>query len=62
MGGGYPSAEVQSVYSTAQADWAIVFNEAQSLKWEAKRHFLKTKTSTEKKKKKKPQLYCCTIA
>ena len=22
--GGYPSAEMQSVYSTAQADWAIV--------------------------------------
>ena len=24
MGGSYPSAEVQSVYSTAPADWAIV--------------------------------------
>ena len=23
MGGSYPSAEVQSVYSTAPADWAI---------------------------------------
>ena len=25
LGGSYPSAEVQSVYSTAPADWAILF-------------------------------------
>ena len=30
-GGGYPSAEVQSVYSTARVDWAIIYLTARPL-------------------------------
>ena len=43
MGGGsYPSAEVQSVYSTAPADWAISVVDDLFYKWD-----LSTATSIE---------------